>query len=202
MSTGTQGTATGNSLSEDAPRHELVHLQQQWWWLFALGILISTCGLVALAFPPIFTVVGAVILAATLMVSGAAMIITSFWAGRWGALLLQLLVGILYLMAGLFIMDCPEGAVKFLTLFIATMFIVVGVFRIVAALFVKFPQWGWALLNGVLTTMVGIIIYKNLPESAVWVIGLLVGIEMLFNGLNWIMLALAVRKLPEPEPAG
>jgi uncharacterized membrane protein HdeD (DUF308 family) len=199
MSTGPQGITTGNSLAGQTAKHELVHLQEQWWWLLLLGILIATCGVAALAFPPFFTAVGVIILSATLMVSGAAMIITSFWAGRWGALLVQLLVGILYLMAGLFIIDCPKEAVKFLTLFIAAMFIVVGVFRIVAALFVKFPQWGWALLNGVLTTIVGIIIYKNLPESAIWVIGLLVGIEMLFNGVNWIMLGLAVRNLPKPE---
>jgi uncharacterized membrane protein HdeD (DUF308 family) len=199
MSTEPQGTATGNSLAAGAGAQELVHLQDKWWFLFMLGILITICGVAALSFPPFFTLVGVVILAAVLIVSGAAMVIASFWAGKWGAMLVQLLVGILYVMAGILIMDCTDTAVELLTLFLAIMFLVVGVFRIVAALMVKYPQWGWALLNGVLTTLVGIIIYKNLPYSAYWVIGLLVGIEMLFNGLHWIMLALAVRSLPKAE---
>jgi len=195
----TDGTSTGNSLAEKAAQHELVHLQSKWWYLLVLGILITTCGLVALASPPLFTLFAVKILAALLFISGAAMVIASFWAGKWGATLVQLLVGILYVMAAVLMMDCVDTAIELLTLFIAIMFILVGLFRIVAALTVKYSQWGWALLNGVLTTLVGIIIYKNLPDSAIWVIGLLVGIEMLFNGLHWMMLGLAVRSLPKPD---
>jgi uncharacterized membrane protein HdeD (DUF308 family) len=62
----------------------------------------------------------------------------------------------------------------------------------------RFPQWGWALLNGVVTLIAGIIIYDAFPSSAMWVIGLLVGLEMIFNGWTWIMLALSIRQLNPP----
>jgi uncharacterized membrane protein HdeD (DUF308 family) len=83
-----------------------------------------------------------------------------------------------------------------MTVFIAISFIVLGVFRSVGALMLRFPQWGWALLNGVITLLAGILIYRQLPFDALWVIGLLVGLEMLFNGWTWMMLALALRNLP------
>ena len=119
-------------------------------------------------------------------------------AGRWSAFLLQLLVGILYVMAGLAIRDSPLEATGFLTLFISAFFILVGTFRVVVSLVERFPQWGWALLNGVITLIAGVIIYDAFPSSAMWVIGLLVGLEMIFNGWTWIMLALSIRQLNPP----
>jgi len=90
-----------------------------------------------------------------------------------------------------------------LTLFVAAFFIVVGTFRIVSCLVLKFPQWGWGLLNGVITLLLGGIIYKRFTESpvkvALIVIGLLVGIELLLNGWTWIMLSLSLRRLPLDE---
>ena len=58
----------------------------------------------------------------------------------------------------------------------------VGAFRTVAAFFVRFPHWGWAALNGVITFLLGVIIYRHFPESALWLIGVLVGVEMLLHG--------------------
>jgi uncharacterized membrane protein HdeD (DUF308 family) len=72
---------------------------------------------------------------------------------------------------------------------------VLGIFRTTAALVIQFPQWGWALLNGVVTLLAGIVIYRSLPEGALWVVGLLIGLELLFNGWTWIMLSFALRAL-------
>lgn len=183
--------------------HELGHLAKDWWWFLLLGILLIFCGTVAIAYSATFSMAAVVVLGAMLIVAGVATVISSFWAGQWSAMLLQLLVGILYLIVGIAIMDAPADATAVMTLFIAAFFIVVGIFRTVAALVLKFPQWGWALLNGIITLLVGIMIYKHFPESAVWLIGLLVGIEMIFNGWTWVMLSLAVRNLQvqqHPQP--
>jgi uncharacterized membrane protein HdeD (DUF308 family) len=75
------------------------------------------------------------------------------------------------------------------------LFIVMGIFRILGAAIIQFPQWGWSLLNGVVTLLAGMVIYRHFPESAIWVIGLLVGIEMLFCGWTWIMLAAGIKRL-------
>jgi uncharacterized membrane protein HdeD (DUF308 family) len=142
-----------------------------------------------------------VLLGVALIVAGVATIVAALWAGKWSGLLLQMLVGVLYLTVGFMIMDTPLlKSVESLTLFVAAFFIVVGGFRIVASLMIHFPFWGWSLLNGIVTFLLGVIIYRlysHFPPSSIWVLGLLIGFEMLFNGWNWIVLSLAVRDIPE-----
>ena len=177
-------------------RHELEHLRAEWWWFLILGILLVLAGTVALVYPFVASLAVVVVLGMSLLISGVATIVTSFWAGKWSALLLQLLIGVFYAVLGFIIMDTPIASTVSLTLVVAAMFIVVGIMRSVAALAIRFPQWGWALLSGALTTLVGLAIYKNLPETALWAIGTLVGIQLIFDGWFWIMLSAAIRRLP------
>jgi uncharacterized membrane protein HdeD (DUF308 family) len=188
--------------SNSAVRHELQHMQQHWCWFLLLGALLTMGGTAAIVVPLLTataSLVAMIVLGLVLMIAGAAVMIGSIWAGQWSGMLVHLLVGILYLGIGFLIIDNPVQAVMVATLYIAMIFILLGTFRIVAALVVHFPQWGWALLNGVVTLLAGIVIYKHFPKSALWVIGLLVGLEMLFNGWGWIMLALGLRKLRASE---
>jgi len=180
--------------------HELRHLREEWWWFLILGILLVLSGAVALIYPFVASVAVVMVLGVSMLVSGVATIVAAFWAGKWSALLLQLLIGIFYAVVGFIIMDTPLVSTVSLTLVMALMFLIVGIMRSVAALVIRFPQWGWALLSGILTTLVGIIIYKNLPETALWAIGTLVGIQLLFDGLFWVMLSLAIRRLPLSRP--
>ncbi len=178
-------------------RHELHHMRKHWWWFLLLGVLLVLCGTVAFVFPIVGSAVAIDVLSILLMIAGAATFVGAFWAGKWSGMLLQLLVGLLYVAAGFVITERPVQALLTITIFLAVSFMVMGAFRILAALLYQFPQWGWALLNGVVTLLLGVIIFRHLPYSALWVIGLLIGIEMLFNGWTWIMLSLALRNLPE-----
>lgn len=182
-------------------RSEFQHLRADWWWLLLYGVLLTVCGTVAIVVPPLATGGVLIVLGIALIVGGAATIVLSFWAGKWSGFLVQILVGILYLVAGFAIFDSPADAALLITMFIAALFIVVGAFRMVAAMMVQFPHWGWALFNGIITFLLGVIIYRQIPGSAFWVIGLLIGVEMLFNGWTWIMLSLAIRKLPVKNAA-
>ncbi len=167
---------------------------KNWWLLLLLGMLLTIGGVAAIAYPLVSSVGAIMILGIVLIVSGIATIIGAFWAGQWSGFLLQLLVGVLYVMAGLAIRDAPVESTALLTMFIAAFFIVVGIFRIIVSLVERFPQWGWAMLNGIITLLAGVIIYDTFPVSALWVIGLLVGLELLFNGWTWIMLSLVIRQ--------
>jgi uncharacterized membrane protein HdeD (DUF308 family) len=184
----------------DAVRHELEHLRDEWWWFLILGVVLLISGIVAIVYPFVASVAAIIVLGASLLVSGVATVVAAFWSGKWSAMLLQLLIGIFYTVTGFIIMDAPVASTVSLTLVVAILFIVIGVMRSVAALTIKFPQWGWSLLSGALTTLVGIVIYKNLPETALWAVGTLVGIQLFFDGLFWIMLSLAVRRLPAMRP--
>ena len=71
-----------------------------------------------------------------------------------------------------------------------------GIVKIVEALSYRFKDWGWPLLSGVIDLVLGILIWQELPTSALWVIGLFVGINIIIRGVNWIALGLALRSLP------
>jgi uncharacterized membrane protein HdeD (DUF308 family) len=85
-----------------------------------------------------------------------------------------------------------ESAIE-LTLIIAFFLIFGGIFRVIYALSERFTGWGWVLLNGGVSLLLGLLVYKQWPGSGLWLIGLFVGIELIFNGWAWIMLSLGLR---------
>jgi uncharacterized membrane protein HdeD (DUF308 family) len=178
---------------------EFKHLRRHWFWLLLLGILLVVCGTACIVFPALTVVTSfaaMVVLGICLMVAGVATVVGAFWAGKWSGFMVSLLIGILYLVAGFMITNRPGESSMIFTLFLAAFFIMAGIFRSISALVVKYPLWGWSLLNGLVTLLLGIIIYRHFPTSGLWVIGLLIGVEMLLHGWCDIMLALAVRKIP------
>jgi uncharacterized membrane protein HdeD (DUF308 family) len=105
-----------------------------------------------------------------------------------------MLIGILYVVVGYTLVDKPVQQAVILALILAAFLIVSGIFRIVAALALRFHNWGWVLLNGMISVVLGVMINKGWPETSLFIIGLFVGIEMLFNGIAWVMFSLALRR--------
>ncbi len=175
--------------------HELHAVRDHWWWFLLLGILLVVLGTVALSAAPFVTLVTVNVFGFLLLGAGIVQIVNSFWAGRWSGLLLHLLIGILYVITGFLIVDRPFKAEIGLTYMIALFLLVAGLFRIVASLLIRFHDWGWVLLNGIITLLLGLMILRQFPSSGLWVIGMFVGIDMLFNGWSWIMLSLGLRSL-------
>jgi uncharacterized membrane protein HdeD (DUF308 family) len=178
---------------------EMRMMRSSWLWYLLLGIAMVALGVFAISYACIVTVtVAATWLFGFLMIAGGiAEIVNSFHAGRWSGTLVHLLIGVLYAVVGLLIIDQPEGAAIQLTLIIAVFLIVSGIFRIVFAISERFTGWGWVMLNGAVTLFLGILIYKQWPASGLWVIGLFIGIDLVFNGWAWIMLALGLRAMPK-----
>lgn len=179
-------------------RHELQALHKQWWCFLLLGMTLVVLGSLAIADPFITAFAGVaatLILGFLLLVAGITQIVSSFWAGKWSGMFMHMLIGVLYSATGFMIIDDPKVSMVVLTKFIAIFLIVAGVFRIVSALMARFHDWGWVLLNGVITLLLGMIINRQMPQAALWVIGLFIGIELLFNGWAWIMLSLGLRRV-------
>ena len=80
-----------------------------------------------------------------------------------------------------------------ITLLLVASFLVGGVLRIVTAAAERFPAWPWAVLTGVVDLVLGVMIASGWPESSLWVIGLFLGIDLIFHGWSWVILALTVR---------
>ncbi len=177
---------------------ELQTLQKHWPWFLALGVVMTALGMFAIGSACIATVTVTVtwFFGFLMLAGGIAEIASSFSAGRWSGTLVHLLIGVLYAVVGLMIIEQPANSAIQLTLIIAIFLIVSGIFRIVSALSERFAGWGWVLLNGTITLMLGLLIQKQWPVSGLWVIGLFVGIDLIFNGWAWIMLSLGLRRVP------
>jgi uncharacterized membrane protein HdeD (DUF308 family) len=182
-------------------RHELNALRGNWFWFVLLGVALIVLGVIALGSVVIASLAAAVTIGVLLLLGGAAEVVGAFWCRGWSGFFLELLSGVLSIVVGLLFLRAPVGALAALTLLVACFLMAGGIFKIVAALAYRFAAWGWSLASGVIDLILGVMIWQEWPASALWVIGLFVGINLLFRGFNWIALGLALRSLPRPVTA-
>ena len=176
-------------------------LRQHWAWFLALGICLVVLGTIALSYSVAATLASVIVFGWLLIVGGALQAVHALWRKHWGALFIDLFTGILYLAAGAIPLANPVLGAATLTIVIAVFLWIGGVTRIVAALAVRHHHWGWLLLSGIINVLLGFLIWQQWPFSGLWVIGLFVGIDMLFNGWSLVMLGLIARRLPQPHIA-
>ncbi|HZP21021.1 MAG TPA: HdeD family acid-resistance protein [Bauldia sp.] len=165
------------------------------WFLF-LGIVFIIGGILAIATPLIPSLLVSSLIGVWLAIAGVMQLIQA-WQMResWGGFLWQVLIGVVLLLAGLDIWLNPlEGAIT-LTLFVAIMFVAKGVFQLLLAAQAR-PHTGvgWIILSAVVSILVGVLIFLQWPLSAVYLLGTLAGISLLFTGWGYVMLATALRR--------
>ena len=200
------GAAGPGTMFADRPGVvERERLQQNWALLLLMGVALIVVGAAVVSEPEMtFLATNLVVqvLGVLLVLGGIFQVAGSFWARRWRGFFLQLLSGVFYLVVGVFMIGKTDEAAAAFTLVVACALLVGGVLRILLSVLLRFDGWGWVLLNGVISVLLGAAIWRHWPDSGEWVIGLFVGIEMLFGGLTWVMLALRVRSEPKaPLPA-
>ena len=177
-------------------------ITDEWGWFLALGIVLILAGLAAIAFPFLSSIAAKVVLGWLFLIGGVMMIVHAFQAPGWGGFLWELLIGILYVVVGGYLAFFPLAGLLTLTIVIAALFIAEGVFEAIMAFRVRPHEgWVWLLLSGIAALAVGVIIAMGLPESAIWALGLLVGINLLFSGWSYVFLALAGRRAHEEARA-
>lgn len=165
------------------------------WFLF-LGILLIFVGWVAIGEAFFMTVFSMRILGWLMIFSGAAGAIHACAKERgWGGFFFDLLTGILYVVGGFLVLSNPRATAVVFTLLIAFVLIFEGLFRIIAAIGVRAPNWGWTVLHGFISLALGIMIWQRWPLAGLWVIGLFVGISLIFNGWSLVMLSVAAKHL-------
>lgn len=180
-------------------RHDFSVLRGNWLWFVLLGVGISVLGFIALGSVVVASLATAMVIGVLLMIGGFAEAIGAFWSRAWSGFLMHMLCGVLSIVVGLMFLRAPVDALIVMTLLLACLLMASGFFRIIAALTYRFAGWGWPLAGGVVDLLLGVMILFGLPESAFWVIGLYVGISLLFRGANWIAIGLALRSLPVPK---
>ena len=184
-------------MSNQSPNVETIEaaVAENRTWFMILGVVLIILGIAAIAFPFATTIAAKMVFGWVFLIGGIAQIIHAFSTQRWSAFLWDVLIGALYLIAGIWLAFFPLTGIITLTVFLAVMFIIEGIFEIAMALGLREHEgWFWLLFSGLVSLAVGGLIFAQLPSSATWAIGLLVGINMISSGWAYFFLALAAGK--------
>ncbi len=173
----------------------LTALRAKWGWFVALGLLMLVAGVIVLGNTALGTVVSVLFIGTVMAISGVAQVFHAFQVKGWGAFAFWLLDGLLYLAAGVVAFAEPLLAAAVLTLLIGAALLVGGIFRLVAAFQMRpAANWGWIAASAVLTVLLGLLIIAGWPVSGLWVLGLFLGVDLVFNGPAVLMLGLRLKK--------
>ena len=167
------------------------------WGLFLVwGILLVILGTIAISTSILTTMVTMIFLGSLLVIGGVVIAFDAFTFWRrhlWSNFFLSLLIGVMYFIAGLYLIENPITGSISLTLILGAFYIVVGVFRILTSLTARQPKWGWNFFSGIIALLLGTMIMASWPKSGLYIIGLFVGIDLLFLGWVYVMGALSAR---------
>jgi uncharacterized membrane protein HdeD (DUF308 family) len=165
------------------------------------GALLIVLGVMAVGSPFLAAIAVNALVGWLIVVAGVVHLMLAFRAHGAGSMIWKLLVGVAYLCVGVYAILHPLLGVASLTLLLASLFLVEGLLNIV--LYVKMrPMHGssWLLLDGIITLLLGVMIYMQWPSSSAWAIGTLVGVSLIFSGVARVMMSLSVRKATAAVP--
>lgn len=164
-------------------------------WSILSGVSLIILGVLAVGSPVLAAVAVNALIAWLIVLAGAVHLFLAFHAHGAGSLLWKLLVGIAYVCFGIYLIAHPALGIVSLTLVLASLFLVEGIFDIVLFFQMRAMRGSsWILMDGIITLVLGLLIYLQWPSSSNWAIGTLVGVSLIFSGVTRLMLALAVRK--------
>ncbi len=167
------------------------------WVLFLIeGIILVILGILAIALPLLATLAFTIIIGWVFLISGIIGLITTFWARQAPGFWWSLISALIAIAAGIVLLAWPISGSVSLTLLLIAFFIVEGIASIMYAIEHRAQlsgRWGWMLASGIIDLILAAIIFGGLPGTALWALGLLVGINMLFGGAALIGMALAAR---------
>jgi len=167
------------------------------FWYLVQGVLLVAAGLLALVYPFIASVAIVFLLAWILIVSGLLQGIGLIGARHVPHFWLQAISAVLAILIGLLLLRSPDSGLLLITVLLIVFFMVEGIAKVIFALTIKpFPNWGWVLGSGVVGILLALILWTSMPISADWVLGLLLGIQLVCEGAALTYLAWQVRTAP------
>ena len=168
---------------------------QYWGWLLAFGVALVVLGIAAIGRAVTATVATMLFFGWLLLLACGIEVAQAILVGHWAGFFHHLLAAILFGVVGGLLVGRPLLSAEALTIVMAAFFMVGGLFQAIGSIVVGLPGWGWQLLDGVITFVLGVLVFRQWPISGLWVIGLFVGIDLIFYGAAWIALALQLRSL-------
>jgi uncharacterized membrane protein HdeD (DUF308 family) len=190
MTSANQPTSLGEAVTRSMRDH---------WLLFVVeGVVLLILGALAIVVPPLATLGVTIFLGWLLLISGVVGLVMTFMTRGAPGFWWSLLSGVLGVAAGFVLLAFPVSGALSLTLVLIAFFIVEGIASVMYALEHRRQlsgRWGWMLTSGIVDLILAAIILAGFPGTALWALGLLVGINMLFGGASLIGLGLAARNV-------
>jgi len=170
-------------------------LRAKWGWIVALGVVYVIVGFIALGSVVTATAASVLVVGIMMVIAGVAEIINAFQVKTWGKFFLWLILGALYVVAGFVTFENPVLAALVLTLMLGAILVASGIMRIIVAFSMKEgTPWIWAVVSGIVTLLLGLIILARWPVSSLYVLGLFLGIDLVIAGACWIGIGLGLRQ--------
>jgi uncharacterized membrane protein HdeD (DUF308 family) len=166
------------------------------------AILLIIFGLLAISLPAIASFGVARVLSWLILIDGVVQLVYAFKSKGVGRTIWKLLVSILYIVVGVYLLANPLLGLAKLTLLLAIFFFIEGIADIGTFIWARKSEGSeWLLLHGVITLLLGVMIWRHWPFSSLWALGTLVGISMLVTGVTRLMMAVKSRRLAVDSPA-
>lgn len=170
-------------------------------WSIALSVVMIIAGVLAIVLPPIASFAITLWVGWLLILSGAAHLVFAWHTGSAGGVVWELLVGVLYVVAGGYVLMHPLVSMVALTLALAVFLFVEAILELVLSFKLRpMPGSGWLIVDGIITLVLAVMIWRTWPFNTGWVLGTLVGVSILFSGVSRLMLSLGARRLASTLP--
>jgi len=168
-------------------------LAQYWGWFLVFGLGLIVLGIAAVVRSVTATIASMLFFGWLLVVACGIEVAQAVLVGHWAGFFHHLVAAILFGVAGFLLVTRPLLSAEVATMLIAVFFLVGGLFEVVGSAWVALPGWGWQMADGLITFVLGLLVLAQWPASGLWVIGLFIGIDLIFYGGAWIALAVGVR---------
>jgi uncharacterized membrane protein HdeD (DUF308 family) len=170
-------------------------LRAKWGWIVALGVVYFIVGIIALGSVVIATAASVLVVGIMMIIAGVMEVIHAFQIKTWGKFLLWVLLGALYIAAGIIAFANPVLAAVVLTLMLGAALVASGIVRIILAFGMKGgTPWIWVAVSGVITLLLGLLILARWPVSSLYVLGIFLGVDLILAGASWIGIGLGLKK--------
>ncbi len=172
-------------------------LSKSWKLLLVGGIISAVLGVIAILLPNLAGTAITLIVGIVLLIGAVGLVAEAISRGSTGHRVWSAILAVAYVVAGVWLIINPAEGTITLTWVLAIFFLLIGFFRLLVGVQGrgKVPNAGWAIVSGLLSILIAVLVIANLPSSAEWAIGLLVGIQLLFDGLMLITTAMAGKRL-------
>jgi uncharacterized membrane protein HdeD (DUF308 family) len=187
------------SLISDVFAAGLDQVRRSWGWFLVFGILLMVLGVTCVAKAETATTFSILALGWVLMISAVVWLVNSFYAFSWHGFFLFLLNAIIRGVAGYLLVRHPNAGAEGVTMLLAVLFMVGGLFRAIGSSVIQFPRWGWTLVSGLVSIALGIYIMVIWQSASTFFFGLAIGIDLMFDGAALMGFAGAIHTLPKAQ---